>query len=723
MLLIGEELDRAVWIPLRGHNDDLTEPSAMRCAAGGGRSDDLESLLVQTATPDRLVGRVLEGRYRVLERLARGGMSTVYSALDERLDRKVAVKVMSAALSTDPAFADRFAREARVAARLSHLNAVSVYDQGTDDGHVFLVMELVTGRTLRELIREQGAMPPALAVSLMEPVLAALAAAHRAGLVHRDIKPENILLSDDGAVKVADFGLARAVEADASNTRTGLMMGTVAYCPPEQIARGLADPRSDVYSAGVVMFELLTGSAPYIGDSAMAVAYQHVNSDVPAPSSRRPGIPAAIDDVVLRATSREPSGRPLDAGAMLAELHDVRTDLGLPVVAVPPRSNPQAAIDDTQPIRVVGPSALSPITPNGYPEAATTRTNGPGYDPVHNTVVSARPPGTAPSEFERAFSSEEYADTEGRPAKPPKKPLSRKARARRRTAIVVLLVLLLGILTGYGAWWLAVGRYHQVPEVSGRSLQQAGQMLSSGGFKANPTVTRQYSETVKTGIVIGSDPAAGTHLLRGKSVTLIVSRGAERFTVPAATGSYEQVQQALSVIPVQLNRKDQADDTGKVPAGQVMRIDPPAGTAVKRNQVIQVYVSTGPPSVAVPNVTGNPKDEAATKLSNAGFKADFSEDFSDTVDSGKVIRQSPSGGSAPKFSTVEVVVSKGPPLVTLPDIPNGTNADDAKAMLEQLGLKVKIDTQFGGFLNKVVAMDPKAGKQVPKGSQVKLTVV
>jgi len=248
-------------------------------------------------------------------------------------------------------------------------------------------------------------------------------------------------------------------------------------------------------------------------------------------------------------------------------------------------------------------------------------------------------------------------------------------------------------------------------------------MLSSGGFKANPTVTRQYSETVKTGIVIGSDPAAGTHLLRGKSVTLIVSRGAERFTVPAATGSYEQVQQALSVIPVQLNRKDQADDTGKVPAGQVMRIDPPAGTAVKRNQVIQVYVSTGPPSVAVPNVTGNPKDEAATKLSNAGFKADFSEDFSDTVDSGKVIRQSPSGGSAPKFSTVEVVVSKGPPLVTLPDIPNGTNADDAKAMLEQLGLKVKIDTQFGGFLNKVVAMDPKAGKQVPKGSQVKLTVV
>ncbi|MFN2517854.1 MAG: protein kinase, partial [Jatrophihabitantaceae bacterium] len=301
---------------------------------------------MQTATTDPLVGRTLEGRYRILDRIARGGMSTVYSAVDERLDRLVAVKVMSSALSADPAFSDRFTREARAAARLSHLNAVSVYDQGLDKStaghHVFLVMELVDGRTLRELIRERGRLSPAEAVSIMEPVLSALSAAHRAGLVHRDIKPENILLSREGIVKVADFGLARAVESDPSATRTGLMMGTVAYCAPEQISRGRADQRSDVYSCGIMLFELLTGRPPYHGESAMSVAYQHVHSRVPAPSFRVKGIPSEIDELVVSATDRDPAGRPMDAGAFLAELADVRTDLALPVVPVPapPRTHP-----------------------------------------------------------------------------------------------------------------------------------------------------------------------------------------------------------------------------------------------------------------------------------------------------------------------------------------------------------------------------------------------
>jgi serine/threonine protein kinase len=295
---------------------------------------------VQTATDDRLVGRLLEGRYRLRFQIARGGMSAVYEALDERLDRAVAVKVMSPSLSAAENFAGRFAQEARVAARLSHPNVVSVYDQGTDSGHVFLVMELVRGRTLRELIREYGALTPALALSIMQPVLAALAAAHRAGLVHRDVKPENILLADDGAVKVADFGLARAVDSPLSSTRTGLMMGTVAYCPPEQLSRGAGDARSDVYSAGIVLFELLTGSVPYTGETPMAVAFQHVHADVPKPSSWRPGIAWQLDELVQRATSREPVARQLDAGAFLAELHDVRVDLGLPVVALPPRVQP-----------------------------------------------------------------------------------------------------------------------------------------------------------------------------------------------------------------------------------------------------------------------------------------------------------------------------------------------------------------------------------------------
>ncbi|MDQ6938014.1 MAG: protein kinase, partial [Actinomycetota bacterium] len=283
---------------------------------------------------DPLLGRVLEGRYRIRARLAVGGMSTVYTAVDERLDREVAVKVMSASLSADPVFVDRFAREARTAAKLSHVNAVSVYDQGSDGGSIFLVMELVRGRTLRDLLRERGRLSPAEAVSIMEPVLAALAAAHRAGLVHRDVKPENILLSDEGLVKVADFGLARAVEANAASTRTGLMMGTVAYSSPEQFRGSSADIRSDVYSAGIVLFELLTGRPPYAGADAMAVAYQHVHHDVPPPSALQRGIAPPLDALLRRVTAREPMRRPPDAGAFLGELHDVRRELRLPVLPV-----------------------------------------------------------------------------------------------------------------------------------------------------------------------------------------------------------------------------------------------------------------------------------------------------------------------------------------------------------------------------------------------------
>ena len=654
---------------------------------------------------DPIVGRVLEGRYRVVGHLARGGMSTVYHAVDERLDRKVAVKVMSAALSTDPAFADRFTREARVAARLSHPNVVSVYDQGTDDGHVFLVMELVRGRTLRDLLRERGALNPALAVSIMEPVLGALAAAHRAGLVHRDVKPENILLADDGAVKVADFGLARAIESDGSSTRTGLMMGTVAYCPPEQISRGSADARSDVYSAGVVLFELLTGAAPYSGDSAMAVAYQHVNSDVPAPSSRRPGIPVALDEVVQRATRREPSGRPLDAGALLAELHDVRLDLELPVVPVPSRPRADEDPHATQVIAAHRESASrqgSEVTAPAYgPQRADDR---------RHTTVERRPPMPPMAPV-------------GRPERSPS--AQRRRRARRRTLIAIILIVLLGLLTGYGAWWLTVGRYRQVPDVSGLGQSAATQRLVADGFLVNPSVETAFSETVQNGRIIGTVPHARQHLIRGRMVMLILSRGQERFTLPSVAGAaYSAAQQQLAPLPVQLVRSDASDDSGKIAKGDVLRTDPPAGSRVRRNQVVTVYVSTGPPIVQVPGVINDPQNQAGSVLSAAGFQVSFAQGYSDTVPAGRVISQSPAPQtSVAKFSTVTATISQGPPLVTVPNISNGTDADVAKAELRALGLKVKVNTDFGGFLNRVVAMDPKAGTQLPKGSTVTLTVV
>jgi serine/threonine-protein kinase len=679
---------------------------------------------------DPILGRVLEGRYRVVARLARGGMSTVYSAVDMRLDREVAVKVMSAALSTDPAFADRFAREARVAARLSHPNAVAVFDQGTDGSHVFLVMELVRGRTLRDLIRERGVLTPAQAVSIMEPVLGALAAAHRAGLIHRDIKPENILLADDGAVKVADFGLARAIESDASNTRTGLMMGTVAYCPPEQISRGISDARSDVYSAGVVLFELLTGAAPFTGDSAMSVAYQHVNSDVPAPSTRRGNIAPQLDETVLRATSREPSGRPLDAGAFLAELHDVRLDLGLPVVGVPPRPR-QPDPDDTQVIDLgAGRAQQGQRTPGARPagagplgverpdagrhssmrpaEVATAPTHAAmGLGPGHHTAISQRPDAGGPDR-----------------SSVPRGPADRRRRARRRTAVWVILILLLGLLTGYGAWWLTVGRYRQVPNVSGLAQSAATQQLVADGFRVDPAVSPQYSETVASGLIIATDPSANAHLLKGRSIRLIVSRGAERFVVPTVSGTWAQAQQTLRALPVRAVRSDSADPTGKIASGSVIRTDPPAGRQVKRDAVITVYVSTGPPSVTVPDVRNQPLAAATATLKQAGFTVNSTQAFSDTIAAGLVISTSPGGStSAVKFTAVSVVVSEGPELVTLPDIPNGTDEATAKATLQGLGLQVAVRKTYGGFLHVVVAMDPKAGTQVRKGSLVELTVV
>ena len=279
---------------------------------------------------DALVGAILDARYQLDAVLARGGMATVYAATDTRLDRPVAVKVMRPGLASDPEFVERFAREARAAARLSSPEVVAVHDQGTDPatGTAYLVMERVSGGTLRDVLRERGALPPAAALELVEPVLVALAAAHAAGLVHRDVKPENVLLSADGRVKVADFGLARAVETSTATATTGLLLGTVAYLAPEQVEHGRTGPRTDVYAAGVLLWELLTGAPPYRSDSPMTVAFRHVHEDVPPPGTVVEGVPASLDDLVVRATRRDPSARPVDAGAFLAELRAVRADLG-----------------------------------------------------------------------------------------------------------------------------------------------------------------------------------------------------------------------------------------------------------------------------------------------------------------------------------------------------------------------------------------------------------
>jgi serine/threonine-protein kinase len=287
---------------------------------------------------DPLVGIVLDGRYRVDAMIATGGMSSVYRGLDLRLDRPVACKVMDSRYAGDQQFLSRFQREARAVARLKDPGLVAVYDQGLDGQHPFLVMELIEGGTLRELLRERGPMPPHAVAAVLTPILGGLAAAHRAGLVHRDIKPENVLISDDGEVKIADFGLVRAV-AEAKITSTSVILGTAAYLSPEQVGTGDAGPESDVYGVGILAYELLTGTTPFTGDSALTIAYQRMDHDVPPPSAAIAGVPPQFDDLVLRATRREPADRYADAAAMGAQLHAIVDELGLPPFRVPAPSD------------------------------------------------------------------------------------------------------------------------------------------------------------------------------------------------------------------------------------------------------------------------------------------------------------------------------------------------------------------------------------------------
>src|SRR5256886_4779492 len=323
---------------------------------------------MDTTVTDSLIGALVDGRYRIRGRVARGGMATVYTALDERLERTVALKIIHPGQRSDPNFLDRFTDEAKTIARLTHPNVVAVYDQGTHDGLPYLVMEYVRGRTLRELLADKRRLPPMEALAILEQMLAAVAGAHRAGLVHRDIKPENVLVAEppgggslvDAVVKVADFGLAPAVEASGDEARARLP-ATVASVAPELVTDGHADPRTDVYSAGIVLFEMLTGRVPYDGDKPVEVAWRHVDHDVPPPSKFVAGLPAVLDDLVARATRRDPGGRPTDAGALLAEAQAARDDMAASAAASQGFAQPPVPVASIHP-----PTPALPTAPTSW---------------------------------------------------------------------------------------------------------------------------------------------------------------------------------------------------------------------------------------------------------------------------------------------------------------------------------------------------------------------
>ena len=659
------------------------------------------------AGPPSLIDSVLDGRYRVLSHLADGGMATVYVALDQRLDREVAVKVMRADLAKDESFVSKFRREARSAAKLSHPNVVAVYDQGEDDGHVFLAMELVNGLTLRQVMESEGPLTPRAALDIIDPVLQALGAAHSAGLIHRDVKPENVILRNDGTVKVADFGLARAIAASTSTAQTGALLGTVAYLSPEQVERGIADARSDVYAAGLLFFEMLTGSKAFIGDSPIHVAYQHVHSEVPMPSSRIGSVPAELDQLVIRASARDPDNRPLDANEMLAEVRGARQALTADELDRRPGVVLGTAMNSTMvlPRTEMVPTEMVPTIKS----AART--------PSTSTVPAGMSSATAPT----------VAQSADGPASPGVSTSGSRWRlphlgpGRGRTLAIVLVALIL--IVAAALWFVAAGpgAKTSVPRVAGSTAVVAEQALSRANLDAK--VVRSFDETIKAGVVLGGDPPAGREVRRGSTVTLTVSQGPERYDVPLLVGRTraEAVQRVTEARLTLGAMSETFSET--VPQGQVISTFPSAKTSVKRATSVTLVTSKGREPIRLRDWTGQPAAQAKGEMTNAKLRVDATRsEFSNTVVQGSVISQTPATGTLFQRDSVTLVVSKGPELVLVPRV-IGRQEGQATSILRGLGFEVKVERALGGFFGTVRLQSVAPGTEAPRGSTITLTVV
>lgn len=641
---------------------------------------------VDTTLQDPLVGQVLDGRYRVEARIAVGGMATVYRALDTRLDRVLALKVMHPGLAADATFVDRFIREAKSVARLAHPNVVQVFDQGTDGSYVYLAMEYIAGCTLRDVLRDRGALQPRAALDILEPVLAALGAAHRAGFVHRDMKPENVLIGDDGRVKVADFGLVRSVDT-VTNT-TGTVLGTVSYLAPEQIEQpGAADARVDVYACGVVLYEMLTGEKPHDGDSPAIVLYKHLHEDVPPPSAIVPGLPFELDELVASATARIPDVRPYDAVALLAQAREARAALSEDQLdAVPPQAL-TTEHNNTEDRTSVIPRSLTvprPLPVNEDDESA-----------LHRTSRFATPPPPPPRR---------------RGSGVPRGPL----------AIVVALLLILGV--GAGVWYINSGQFTKVPALIGKTEAQARERLSQEGLDV-AKVKRVYSDTVKRGRVVKSDPDVGTRIRNNDSVTLTVSNGPETVKLADLKG-YRLDKARLRLkndgLEPGMVTREFSDDVIK---GFVIRTDPEGGTELHAGTAVALVVSKGS-RVDVPDVTGESLEDAKADLTEAGLKVKVAtEQVNSEYDKGQVAAQTPGEGSeAAEGDTVTLTISKGPEMVEVPDVV-GDSVDDAKAALEAAGFEVDEDRGILGlFGDTVKSQSVDGGDTAPKGSTITIEI-
>lgn len=671
---------------------------------------------------DPMVGRLLDGRYLIGRRIARGGMASVYVAQDTRLDRTVAVKTMHPGYAEDPAFAKRFVREAQSAAGLSHPGVVAVFDQGEDDGTLYLAMEYVAGRTLRDELREHGALAPTRALELLTGLLDALAVAHEAGIVHLDIKPENVLLTSDGAIKVADFGLARAVSAASSTATQGLLIGTVSYLAPEQVTHGQADARSDLYSTGIVLYEMLTGVRPYDGDAPIHVAYRHVHENVPPPSTVIPETPPYVDGLVLRATARDPGERPSDTRLFLAQARRARASLARGL-----SDDPELTEDLTLSRRSL--SSGTAASAQTQPDSGTTIPGSPNADPtgtsagVQPTLVAPRPDVTDLGDPRYAAGSTQTSDEPDPPTEGgPRGTLGRLLGNRRRRLVALPLVLLLLAGAGFGAWYYTMGRYTDVPQLTGVTPAAAESELTTADLELE-VAGEQHHEVIDEGEIVRTDPEGADRAVKGSSVQAWVSLGPERYPVPELDDvTEEQARELARGANLRIGTVEE-EYHESVEEGKVIGYQPAAGTQRPPDSPINLVVSLGREPIDVPDVVGSAEADAEDTITDEDLTPERSQAFSDDVPEGEVISQEPSDGTLFRGDTVEYVVSQGPELIDVPGVLRESEAD-ARETLENAGFDVEVtesDVYIG--LDVVLSQSPNAGDTAPRGSTITISLV
>ncbi len=653
---------------------------------------------------EALIGRVLNDRYLIGKRIARGGMASVFWATDQRLDRPVAIKVMHHGLGDDRQFTERFHREAKSAAKLNHPNVVSVFDQGMDGEVTYLVMEYVPGRTLRDIMREESPMKPYRALELLEQILVALSAAHAAHIIHRDVKPENVLITPTGEVKVADFGLARAVSA-ATTATGGTLIGTVSYLAPEIVVNEGADARSDVYACGAMLYEMLTGVKPHSGESPIQVAYKHVHEDIGRPSELQSDIPAYVDALVARATVRDRDQRSTDARVMLTQVRSVQRALeaGLtddPELAADLLPGGRITDQDGEPTEFVKRGVFSFNESDPEATQAVRRPAEPTvqWDRAANQPVQPLQSGLLPP-----VSSDDYRQMRSG---------EQRSKRGRNLLILAIIATLLATLLG---WYIGVGRYDSTPQLVGSAEALAKQTAERNGFEFK-VAGLKFSEDYASGVVMSTDPGPGDKILPGETINAIVSKGPDRVRLPADLRgmTVAQATSALAAIDLKVGKVEN-NFNEKVPKDRVIGAVGIAATDdLKRNTVVDLSVSKGKKPIEVVDYTGKSATDAEAALEKAGFKVAVNAVFDDKVAKGIVMEQTPSSGTKFKGDTIALKVSKGPDLVAVPNVV-GMKKNDAIKALEKREFKV---AAVPGGNYKVARQSPAAGKKAKRGSTI-----